>query len=121
MEKKTIRTHQKQFRAEFECEFLGSILTLIAPSKIKSMHYTRPTQEREDGLKVYDEPIEGHQYFMGVDVARGQDLDYHAVTIIDITESPYKVVAQYKNNQIAPFFCQTFCMRWEHDTTMPTF
>ena len=27
----------------------------------------------------------------------------HAVTVVDITESPYKVVAQYKNNQIAPF------------------
>ena len=102
--KETIRnTSEAQFRAEFECEFLGSILTLIAPSKIKAMHYRRPLQEREDGLKVYHEPIEGHQYFMGVDVARGQELDYHAVTIVDITESPYKVVAQYKNNQIAPF------------------
>tara|TARA_R100001460_G_scaffold2761_2_gene8698 strand:- start:1466 stop:3109 length:1644 start_codon:yes stop_codon:yes gene_type:complete len=102
--KETIRnTSPAQFRAEFECEFLGSVLTLINPSKIKNMVYKKPTQERTDGLKVYEEQKEGHIYFMGVDVARGQGEDYHAATIIDITEEPYKVVAQYKNNELAPF------------------
>ena len=58
---------------------------------------------------------------MGVDVARGQELDYHAVTVIDITESPYKVVAQYKNNQIAPFLLPNLLYAMEHATTMLTF
>jgi hypothetical protein len=102
--KQTIRnTSPQQFRQEFECDFLGSVNTLIAPSKLKSLHYTRPKQEREDGLKVYYEPEPEHLYFMGVDVSRGQDLDYHAVSIIDVTTSPYKVVAQYKNNQLSPY------------------
>ena len=102
--KQTIRnTSPQQFRQEFECDFLGSVNTLIAPSKLKSLHYTRPKQEREDGLKVYYEPEPEHLYFMGVDVSRGQDLDYHAVTIIDVTSAPYKVVAQYKNNQLSPY------------------
>ena len=102
--KQTIRnTSPQQFRQEFECDFLGSVNTLIAPSKLKSLHYTRPKQEREDGLKVYYEPEPEHLYFMGVDVSRGQDLDYHAVTIVDVTSAPYKVVAQYKNNQLSPY------------------
>ena len=102
--KQTIRnTSPQQFRQEFECDFLGSVNTLIAPSKLKSLHYTRPKQEREDGLKVYYEPEPEHLYFMGVDVSRGQDLDYHAVTIVDVTAAPYKVVAQYKNNQLSPY------------------
>ena len=102
--KETIRnTSPAQFRAEFECEFLGSVHTLVAPSKIKSLAYVKPLHEREDGLKVYSEPKENHFYFMGVDVSRGQEIDYHAITIIDMTESPYKVVAQYKNNELAPF------------------
>ena len=102
--KQTIRnTSPQQFRQEFECDFLGSVNTLIAPSKLKSLHYTRPKQEREDGLKVYYEPEPEHLYFMGVDVSRGQDLDYHAVTIVDVTATPYKVVAQYKNNQLSPY------------------
>jgi len=102
--KQTIRnTSPQQFRQEFECDFLGSVNTLIAPSKLKSLHYTRPMQEREDGLKVYYEPEPEHIYFMGVDVSRGKDLDYHAITIIDVTAAPYKVVAQYKNNELSPY------------------
>ena len=30
-------TSEQQFKIEFECEFLGSIDTLIAPSKLKSL------------------------------------------------------------------------------------
>ena len=102
--KQTIRnTSPQQFRQEFECDFLGSVNTLIAPSKLKSLHYTRPKQEREDGLKVYYEPEPEHIYFMGVDVSRGKDLDYHAITIVDVTVAPYKVVAQYKNNELSPY------------------
>ena len=102
--KQTIRnTSPQQFRQEFECDFLGSVNTLIAPSKLKSLHYTRPKQEREDGLKVYYEPEPEHIYFMGVDVSRGKDLDYHAITIVDVTAAPYKVVAQYKNNELSPY------------------
>ena len=102
--KQTIRnTSPQQFRQEFECDFLGSVNTLIAPSKLKSLHYTRPKQEREDGLKVYYEPEPDHIYFMGVDVSRGKDLDYHAITIVDVTAAPYKVVAQYKNNELSPY------------------
>tara|TARA_R100000234_G_scaffold115079_1_gene90735 strand:- start:5711 stop:7354 length:1644 start_codon:yes stop_codon:yes gene_type:complete len=102
--KQTIRnTSPQQFRQEFECDFLGSVNTLVAPSKLKTLHYTRPKQEREDGLKVYYEPEPEHLYFMGVDVSRGQDLDYHAITIVDVTAAPYKVVAQYKNNQLSPY------------------
>ena len=102
--KQTIRnTSHQQFRQEFECDFLGSVNTLIAPSKLKSLHYTRPMQEREDGLKVYYEPEPDHIYFMGVDVSRGKDLDYHAITIVDVTAAPYKVVAQYKNNELSPY------------------
>ena len=34
----TIRnTSEEQFEQEFECEFLGSVNTLISPAKIKTM------------------------------------------------------------------------------------
>ena len=37
--KKQLEIHPtEQFQSEFECEFLGSIDTLIAPSKIKTTH-----------------------------------------------------------------------------------
>ena len=35
-------TSEAQFKVEFECEFLGSVDTLIAPSKLKSLVYENP-------------------------------------------------------------------------------
>jgi hypothetical protein len=54
------------------------------------------------GLDVYEESIEGHDYVMTVDVARGVGNDYSAFTVMDVTTIPYKLVAKYKNNEIKP-------------------
>jgi hypothetical protein len=35
---------------------------------------------------------------MCVDTARGQGQDYHAATVVDATQMPYKVVAKFRNN-----------------------
>ena len=94
-------TSEEQFRVEFECEFLGSINTLINPSVLKSLIYENPIQ-RNAGLDVYEEPIEDHNYLLTVDVARGLGNDYSAFIVVDITEFPYKIVAKYRNNQIKP-------------------
>ena len=104
----TIRnTSASQFRAEFECEFIGSQNTLINPAKLKCLAYMRPKKQRDDGLKVYYEPEKDHTYFMAVDVSRGQEIDYHAINVIDITEMPYRIVATYRNNNLAPMLLPT--------------
>ena len=98
----TIRnTSERQFTQEFECEFLGSVDTLIAPSKLRNMVYNDPIQ-RNKGLDVYEEPKPDHQYLMTVDVARGTGKDYSAFVVFDITSFPYKIVAKYRNNEIKP-------------------
>jgi hypothetical protein len=94
-------TSEQQFKVEFECEFLGSVDTLIAPSKLKSLAYDAPVI-RNDSLDVYEEPIKNHDYIITVDVARGVGSDYSAFIIIDITSFPHKVVAKYRNNEIKP-------------------
>ena len=94
-------TSEQQFKIEFECEFLGSVDTLIAPSKLKSLVYENPKQ-RNAGLDVYEEPIEKHDYAITVDVARGVGNDYSAFIVVDITEFPHKVVAKYRDNEIKP-------------------
>jgi hypothetical protein len=95
-------TSEEQFRVEHLCEFLGSVGTLINPSKLKSLVYDEPIKKSDNGLDVYEEPIEDHNYVMTVDVARGTDNDYSAFVVFDITKFPYKVVAKYRNNQIKP-------------------
>ena len=94
-------TSDQQFRVEFECEFLGSVDTLIAPSKLRSMIYQAP-EKRSAGLDVYVDPQKGHEYAITVDVARGVAKDYSAFVVIDITEFPHSVVANYRNNEIKP-------------------
>ena len=100
--KTTIKnTSEQQFKVEFECEFLGSVDTLIAPSKLRTLIYDNPIQ-RNAGLDVYEPSKENHDYVMTVDVARGVGEDYSAFVVVDITEFPHRVVAKYRNNDIKP-------------------
>ena len=94
-------TSDQQFRVEFECEFLGSVDTLIAPSKLRALVYQQP-EKTSAGLDVYVDPQKGHEYAITVDVARGVAKDYSAFVVIDITEFPHAVVAKYRNNEIKP-------------------
>ena len=94
-------TSDQQFKVEFECEFLGSVDTLIAPSKLRTLVYENAIT-RNAGLDVYEDPIEKHDYVMTVDVARGVVKDYSAFVVVDITSFPHKVVAKYRNNEIKP-------------------
>ena len=94
-------TSEQQFKVEFECEFLGSVDTLIAPSKLRTLIYDNPIQ-RNAGLDVYEPSKDDHDYVMTVDVARGVGEDYSAFVVVDITEFPHRVVAKYRNNDIKP-------------------
>ena len=98
----TIRnTSQSQFNSEFECEFLGSIDTLIAPHKLKVMPYVDPIQSHAD-LDIFEKPDPKKTYFLTADVSRGTSQDYSAFLVLDVTEMPYRVVAKYRNNEIKP-------------------
>ena len=94
-------TSEDQFRQEFECEFVGSINTLINPTKLRSMPFIDPVEVRNN-LDVYEQPIEGHIYTIVVDVSHGEDLDYSAFSILDSSGLPYKQVAKYRNSSISP-------------------
>ena len=98
----TIRnTSPEQFQQEFECEFLGSVDTLISPAKIKATPYI-PAITSKNGLMMFKKPQKDRMYVCTVDVARGTGRDYSAFTMIDVTKIPYEVVATYKNNEIKP-------------------
>ena len=98
----TIRnTSQSQFNSEFECEFLGSIDTLISPHKLKQMPYIDPIQSHAD-LDIFEKPDPKKTYFLTADVARGSSQDYSAFVVMDVTTMPYKIVAKYRNNEVKP-------------------
>ena len=100
--KQTIaNTSEQQFKVEFECEFLGSVDTLINASKLRTMVYDDPIKQNK-GLDIYLQPVDKHDYIITVDVARGVGIDYSAFVVVDITTFPHRVVAKYKNNEIKP-------------------
>ena len=94
-------TSEAQFRTEFDCEFLGSVDTLINSSKLRVMSHINP-ETSNAGLDMYEKPDKNKRYVMTVDVARGTVNDNSAFVVIDATRIPYKIVAKYKNNEIKP-------------------
>ena len=94
-------TSEQQFQIEFECEFLGSVDTLISASKLKAMVYEDPVK-RNGKLSVFETPREKNDYIITVDVARGVGKDFSTFCVFDITKFPYKVVATFRDNEIKP-------------------
>tara|TARA_B100000941_G_C28508546_1_gene558995 strand:+ start:3178 stop:4830 length:1653 start_codon:yes stop_codon:yes gene_type:complete len=92
---------QVKFNQEVMCEFLGSTNTLINSNTIGALSTLDPEFQNAN-LDIYESPEENHYYAMAVDTARGIGGDYSAFVVIDITEMPYKVVAKYRDNEIAP-------------------
>ena len=107
-----------KYNQEVLCKFLGSALTLVNADTIGMMSPSYPIYQK-DGLDVFEEPIyeeetdkfdafgkaiikPPHSYIIVVDSAAGVGGDYSAFSVIDITQTPYKQVAKYRNNSISP-------------------
>ena len=105
----TIRnTSEDQFRQEFECLFIGSTNTLIHPVKLRSLVWHDPIRkDMSDCFHIHKDPEPNHTYCMTVDVAEGLNQDYSTFSIIDVSQFPYRQVAKYRNNKIAPLLLPT--------------
>jgi hypothetical protein len=103
----TIRnTSEEQFRQEFETEFIGSSATLISGSKLRSLAFFNPIHS-EEGLDIYEQPVEGRMYICTVDCAEGVEQDYSTINVVDVTQTPYRQVAKYRNNKLPLLFFPT--------------
>ena len=103
----TIRnTSESQFNSEFECEFLGSINTLISSVKLKQLTYKTPIHSNA-GIDIHTRPEEKRTYMLTADVSRGTANDYSAFVVFDVTEIPYKIVAKFRDNEIKPLLFPT--------------
>lgn len=107
-----------KFTQEVLCNFLGSSYTLLDADTLAKMSAKRPIYSR-DKLDVYEEPVRGeigpdgkltkpdNAYVVVVDVSRGVGGDYSAFVVVDITQSPYTVVAKYRDNRVTPMLYPT--------------
>jgi hypothetical protein len=95
------------------CEFLGSAATLISGPKLRQLSFINPIYH-DDNLDIYEYPNKGkkddagnwtempHIYCLTVDTSRGLGGDYSAFSVIDVSQIPYRQVAKYRSNDIAP-------------------
>lgn len=113
-EKTIANSSPRQFAQEFSCDFLGSSNTLIEGTKLQGL-YAKDSLDEVHGMEIYEYPIKedfdiaeqklknkDHFYVICVDVSQGKNLDYSAFSVFDCSSIPYKQVATYRNNSIAP-------------------
>ena len=63
-------TSLEQFNTEHCCDFVGSIHTLIAPAKLKTLAYIDPIYKNGEGFRIYEKAEKDNVYVMCVDVSR---------------------------------------------------
>ena len=111
--KQTIaNTSELQFAQEFGNQAIGSTDTLINSETLLSLKAEDPIKILDGGnIRIYREPVEGHRYFMIVDVCKGRGQDYSTFTVIDMTTKPYEQVASYRDNMISPLLLPDVLVR----------
>jgi hypothetical protein len=104
-----------KYNQEVMCHFLGSSYTLISGRALGLMTSSEPILDNEEGLCIYEQPMLDRIYVIVVDTSRGVGGDFSALTIIDVTEVPYKLVARYKSNTISPLLFPNVVWRLARD------
>ena len=94
-------TSERQFEQEFGNAFHSTGSTLISGDCLMRINTEKPVKST-DSWNIYADPEDGHIYVMSIDVALGRGGDYSAATIIDISSTPFKQTAVYRNNRISP-------------------
>ena len=103
-------TSAEQFKQEFETAFVGTSNTLVDTNAILGIQSCNPIGVRYN-VKIYEEAIEGHEYVALVDVSKGRGQDYSTINVIDISTTPFKQVAVYRDNMISPLMFPSIISR----------
>ena len=94
-------TSEAQFEQEYGNSFLGTGNTLINSNTLLGLKAYDPEWSKEE-FYMYQKPVEGHQYVMCCDVAKGRGIDFSTFSIFDVSSKPFKQVATFRNSLISP-------------------
>lgn len=80
------------------CKFLGSSSQLIEADKLEELTPREPIDisHYSGALQIYEHPIEGEKYILGVDPGKGSGNDYSVIQVL-------KIVSEYEIHQVAVF------------------
>jgi hypothetical protein len=93
-----------RFAQEYLCKFLGSSSTLIDSDILERIELKDPVTSKWTGLfRIYEPPVPGAEYVLGVDSAKGTGKDYSVIQVLRIINvHDLRQVAIYRNNLIRP-------------------
>ena len=112
------------FNQEYNCDFGDTGRNLLSKIAMDNMEHSLkdPIQYKnsDDNLtkriwSIIEPPQKTHEYILTADVAEGKGLDSSAISIIDISVMPIKLVAALKNNQESLISFSDTILRWAHD------
>lgn len=90
----------EQFRQEHMAEFQGTSGTLINGMKLANLSFIETTPENGYFYR-YKKPEPERKYIASLDCSEGRGQDYHAMHIIDVTDSQWEQVAVLHSNEIS--------------------
>ena len=110
---KKLKFDKRKINQELECAFLGSgdnVFDIKLLQTIKENHIEEAQNKMMGGsLWIWNEPVAGHRYIMGVDVSRGDSEDYSTFQIIDFETR--EQVAEYVG-KLPPDILAEICYKW---------
>jgi len=106
------QTSQEDFDQEFCNAFQGTSNTLINGNVLFNMTPRPPVWTGDDGVEVFDKPVDGHSYVMTVDVCKGRGKDRSTFTVWDVTDGRLEQVATYQNSTISPIIYPDLLYKW---------
>jgi hypothetical protein len=86
------------------CSFLGSSLTLISANKLENLKEVVPLEcTKNYAFNIYEKPIAGVLYLIGVDVGAGTGNDYSVIQVLRVLDPKhFRQVAVYAENTLNP-------------------
>ena len=110
---KKLKYDKRKVSQELECNFLGSGDNVFDSNLLQRVreNYIREPQNKMMGnaLWIWQEPVIGHKYVMGVDVSRGDSEDFSSFQIIDFDTR--EQVAEYVG-KLPPDTMAEVCYKW---------
>ena len=94
-------TSPLQFDQEFGNSFHGTGNTLISAEILLALRARHPIEE-QNNVKIFEYPVEDHNYLMFVDTSRGRGMDYSTFNVIDVSVNPFQQVCVYRCNTMSP-------------------
>lgn len=94
-----------QFAQEYDCKFFGAASTLVDSDCLEKITPIAPVELKWGGLlQIYEAPIKGKKYIIGIDVAGGTKKNYSVLQVIKVNKmKSIEQVAILRSNIISPY------------------